>query len=667
MQSNGKHQRCPGAEAADRQIDNLLEHAADLEAKVEASATFDDGYGSHSSAAPALHEDAAATNQELLALIADTYGTVVEIRQQQLADQGNEIDADDITDALLDYAIACKRANRMADCARAHLQRMKLVPKIFHTDAVCLLGIETDVIGNGQHEHHDHDLKIEEICRRGMFAAEKDETKNRYRPTNEARNHGKVARHIFDKYRYTLKRCTGFLRSCVGNSGPSSSKERIFSASSFFNHRHEVYEDLLSVSEENDNENLRGNGLQALVLLFLFGLAIPIDALADAIEEEEIDILIKAGLLRRSPACASEMIVAEVQIFPISATDLFAVAKKESENDGDCVCGEDDTCLFATYFPLESMRLTRNAIMPIGYDTLELLSLSADGRNTGRFLDVCCGCGVQGIFAFYASQMVHPEASCKLMLADINERAIHFSTANLALNNISAKAAHALCCDLFDGLDCKTDEFDHIISNPPFVAVPAFCTPQLQPALYAIGGGTDGMHLLRRLLASCFDFLSSTATLTMVTEVPNVEHSCDMLRYFVPKEHRNDVIIRVAYVEDDVETVDSYSKVREEEAGLEYSRDWATAMQKDDIFNRALVLISMHRKSLENTASSDNSGLFCFASTSNETDATPDLDVQEDAADEEDAFLTRKGIAFARNSLLLTLQEIRLSKGQSKP
>ena len=622
--------------ADQEEIVALLEHAADLEAKVEASATFDDEV-------PASPEDAGATNQELLALIADTYGKVVEIRRQQLADQGNEIDADDIADALLDYAIACKRANRMADCARAHLQRMKLVPKNFHTDAVRLLGIEADDVGNGQHENEDDDLKIEEICRRGIFAAEKDGNKNRYRPSNEARNHGKAAKRIFDKYRYSLKRCTEYLRPYVGISGPSLSKERIFSASSFFNHRHEVCEDMLSDSEENDNENLRGNGLQTLVLLFLFGLAIPINALFDAIEEDEINILIKAGLLRRSPACASDMLVAEVQIFPISLTDLFADAQEESESHY--------TCLFATDFPLESMRLTRNAVMPIGYDTLELLSLSADGRNTGRFFDVCCGCGIQGIFALCASQMVHPEASCKLLLADINERAIHFATANLALNNISAKAACALCCDLFDGLNCRTDEFDHIISNPPFVAVPAFSAPQLQPALYAIGGGTDGMHLLRRLLANCFDFLNSTATLIMVTEVPNVEHSCDMLRYFLPEELRDDVIIRVAYVEDDVETLGSYSRVREEEAGLEYARDWATPMQKDDIFNRALVLISMHRKSPENTTSSGDHGLFCFASASNVTSTIPDF--QEDAADEEDAFLTPKGVAFARNSLLL--------------
>lgn len=541
----------------------------------------------------------------------------------------------------------------MANCARAHLQRMKLAPKYFHTDAVRLLGIEADVIGDGQHENRCDDLKIEEICQRGMFAAEKDEAKNRYRPSNEARSHGKVARYIFDKYRYTLKRCTEYLRSYVSNSGPSSSRERIFSASSFFNHRHEVYEDLLLDSEDDNNENLEGKGLQALVLLFLFGLAIPNDVMAGAIEADEIDALIKAGLLRRNPVCASNMLVAEVQIFPVSATDLFAVAKKESESHGDHACVEDHTCLFVTDFPLESMRLTRNAVMPIGYDTLELLSLSAVGRNTGKKLDVCCGCGIQGIFAFYASQMVHPEASCKLVLADINERAIRFATANLALNNISAEAAYALCCDLFDGLDCKTDEFDHIISNPPFVAVPAFSTPQLQPALYAIGGGTDGMHLLRRLLASCFDFLNSTATLKMVTEVPNVEHTCDMLRYFLPKEHRDAVIIRVAYVEDDVETIDSYSKVREEEAGLEYARDWATPMQKDDIFNRALVLISMHRQCPKNTAaSSDDNGLFCFASTSNETGAIL-VDDQKEAADEEDAFLTREGIAFARNSLQL--------------
>eukprot|EP00540_Astrosyne_radiata_P016018 CAMPEP_0116833560 /NCGR_PEP_ID=MMETSP0418-20121206/6504_1 /TAXON_ID=1158023 /ORGANISM="Astrosyne radiata, Strain 13vi08-1A" /LENGTH=39 /DNA_ID= /DNA_START= /DNA_END= /DNA_ORIENTATION= len=38
--------------------------------------------------------------------------------------------------------------------------------------------------------------------------------------------------------------------------------------------------------------------------------------------------------------------------------------------------------------------------MPVGYDSLEMMAVSAAGRyNGGTLLDMCCGCGIQGIFA----------------------------------------------------------------------------------------------------------------------------------------------------------------------------------------------------------------------------------------------------------------------------
>lgn len=50
----------------------------------------------------------------------------------------------------------------------------------------------------------------------------------------------------------------------------------------------------------------------------------------------------------------------------------------------------------------------------------------------------------------------------------------------------------------------------HILSNPPFVAVPSAKVETLAPALYSSGGcrgGRDGMRLLRLILDGCFDAL----------------------------------------------------------------------------------------------------------------------------------------------------------------
>ena len=629
---------------ADREVEALLKYAARLEAKVEASADFNPSI----SVAQSAEED---TSQQLLSNIADAYARVAEIKQQQQQPQGHgpTYDDEDVEDAFLDYAIASKRAGRMLDCARAHIRRMKLTQSNYYTDAVRLLGLEVDTIVDIFDFKEGNGLEVEEICQRGMFAADVfanetmedstfSEAKKKYFPSDEARNHGRIARKVFDKYQYTLKRCTKYLCPYIDNGGRPISESRIFSASSFFNHRHDAYESLVL---DRNIGNVSDDGLQMLVLLFLFGLSIPIEVVTSAVDLQEVDVLMKAGLLRQSPARSSD-IVAEVQVFPICPADLFADLEEQSKDR------TDSTCLFVTDFPLESMRLSRNAVMPVGYDTLELLSLSADGRNSGRILDICCGCGIQGIFAWKASQMRQPRLKSSLTLTDINERAVYFATANLALNNVSQEAqAHVVCNDLFDGLDKNSSEFDCIVSNPPFVAVPAFSVPQLQPALYAVGGGTDGMDLLRRLFASCLSFLActETSTLLMVTEVPNVEHSCEMVKCFLAKEYRDTVEIRVAFVEADVETVLSYSRVRESEAGLDFSRDWTSAMAKDDIYNRALALISLRHKSEGDNG--DGNGLYCFRG-----DEKDEEENQENAADEEDAFLTRQGVFFVRKSLL---------------
>lgn len=630
---------------ADREIETLLKYAAQLEAKVEASADFNPSISE--SVAQSAEED---TNQQLLSRIADTYARVAEIKKQQQEPQGQgpTYDDEDVSHAFLDYAIASKRAGRMLDCAKALIRRMKLTQSNFYTDAVRLLGLEVDTIVDILDFKAGNGLEVEEICQRGMFAADVfanetmedspfGETKNKYCPSDEARNHGRAARKVFDKYQYTLKRCTKYLCPYIDNRGRAISENRIFSASSFFNHRHDAYE---SLALDENIGNVSDDGLQMLVLLFLFGLSIPVEVVIGAVDLQEVDVLMKAGLLRQSPARSSD-IVAEVQVFPICPADLFADLEERSKDR------KDSTCLFVTDFPLESMRLSRNAVMPIGYDTLELLSLSAGGRNSGRILDICCGCGIQGIFAWKASQMGQPRVKSSLTLTDINGRAVYFATANLALNNVLQEAqAHVVCNDLFEGLD-KNSKFDCIVSNPPFVAVPAFSTPQLQPALYAVGGGTDGMDLLRRLFASCLSFLActETSTLLMVTEVPNVEHSCEMVECFLSKEYRDTVEIGITYVEDDVETVDSYSRVRESEAGLGVSRDWTSAMAKDDIYNRALVLISLRHKS--EGGNGGGNGLYCFRG-----DEKDEEENREHAADEEDAFLTRQGVSFVRESLL---------------
>ena len=99
---------------------------------------------------------------------------------------------------------------------------------------------------------------------------------------------------------------------------------------------------------------------------------------------------------------------------------------------------------------------------------------------------------------------------------------------------------------------------------PPYLA--------LSPALYADGGGVDGTGMLQRIMNDIFDRLSEEdkgdgRQALMTTEVPNAEDSCCMPRDFLPPGLRDDVKIRVAYVESDAENAEEYARERERDGG----------------------------------------------------------------------------------------------------
>lgn len=217
--------------------------------------------------------------------------------------------------------------------------------------------------------------------------------------------------------------------------------------------------------------------------------------------------------------------------------------------------------------------------------------------------------------------------------------------------------------------------FSRILTNPPFVALPESSSiehnvedtvgsPALiyQQALYA-AGGTDGLDIVRRIMESCVDVLDTPmdpsnafclgegAQLLMVTEVPNVEESCQMLQSFVRVSFQSSVSIRVAYVVDDVVVVNIYEEERAKERGIyinekyEFTK-WLESMAGRQIRNRALVLVSVQR-----TSNIPELKLFrCDGIAESLTDSW-----LYNSADKEDAFLTKEGIMFVSNLLLSNL------------
>lgn len=95
----------------------------------------------------------------------------------------------------------------------------------------------------------------------------------------------------------------------------------------------------------------------------------------------------------------------------------------------------------------------------------------------GRILDLGCGYGVLGILA----ARLEPQA--KVLLVDINERAVKLAEENIARNNVrNAQAIAGDAREVVEGL------FDTIVCNPPIRAGKAevmslieFCAHHLKP------------------------------------------------------------------------------------------------------------------------------------------------------------------------------------------
>ena len=135
------------------------------------------------------------------------------------------------------------------------------------------------------------------------------------------------------------------------------------------------------------------------------------------------------------------------------------------------------------------------------------------GPQPGRLLDLCCGGGCIGLAA------AHYQPTMMVDLVDLDPQALELAAENAAQLGLEARA-NIICADLFAGLG--TQRYDIILSNPPYVDATDLAS---MPAEYlhepelALGSGTDGLHLTRRILAGAADHLQQHGLL--VVEVGN--------------------------------------------------------------------------------------------------------------------------------------------------
>lgn len=126
------------------------------------------------------------------------------------------------------------------------------------------------------------------------------------------------------------------------------------------------------------------------------------------------------------------------------------------------------------------------------------------GRTFRRSLDLCCGCGVQGLTTGEFADVVEG--------TDINPRAIAYANLNAELAGLGDRARFTTG-DLSYGLE---GPYDLVVANPPYV----WMTPQEGETNRDGYGGELGLEIAGRILADLDRLLARNGEAHMVCDSP---------------------------------------------------------------------------------------------------------------------------------------------------
>ena len=130
-------------------------------------------------------------------------------------------------------------------------------------------------------------------------------------------------------------------------------------------------------------------------------------------------------------------------------------------------------------------------------------------KNTGfsRVLDMCTGSGCIGI------SIAKNIESAKVLITDVSENALDIAKKNI--EKINVKNINILQSDMFEEIE---DEFDIIVSNPPYVETEEIgllpSDVQKEPIL-ALDGGEDGLEFYKELINESHKYLNDDGYLCM--------------------------------------------------------------------------------------------------------------------------------------------------------
>lgn len=139
-------------------------------------------------------------------------------------------------------------------------------------------------------------------------------------------------------------------------------------------------------------------------------------------------------------------------------------------------------------------------------ETLVETVLSAHKDRTATVLDMCTGSGCIAISLAKLGGYAHVEA------ADISEEALKVAEKNSSALLDAENAVRFRHSDLFSAFDPTQDQFDIIVSNPPYI--PSDVIEGLEPEVRdfeprnALDGTADGLFFYQKLAEECGKFLN---------------------------------------------------------------------------------------------------------------------------------------------------------------
>lgn len=145
-----------------------------------------------------------------------------------------------------------------------------------------------------------------------------------------------------------------------------------------------------------------------------------------------------------------------------------------------------------TFAVNEHVLIPRNDTEILVENANEVLAGMEEEPKTIRVLDLCCGSGCIGI----SLKLYHKQI--ELTLSDISEEALAVTRQNIERHQVDAKVQQG---DLLEGI---TDQYDMIVSNPPYIESRVIDTlmPEVREyePMLALDGGEDGLMFYRRIV-----------------------------------------------------------------------------------------------------------------------------------------------------------------------